>query len=270
MQKTYRRRYAVAVAGMLYGFGTPPRVRSIVNSADSLTDTWDIPVPAPVDATTYEVTVNGIIASVTTDFAGGIGATQEALTTALLDAIRQSPIYDIVSPTADLGSFTLQLVSREPGVALTVTGTNLTPANAIAAAVSGSVPFGTFVGRQAADPEGTGRLMTTALDVPIGIALATHAIEKNGSYDLAVTEYQPDEVMDVVDAVNSNEGVWMKCAVASVSEGDTVYASYAPATRGFVTNVATNAVAVGQASFRSAVEVDPNGENIVLVIINKP
>ena len=274
MQKTYRRRYAKAVAGMMEGTTGTPRVRSLTNAADSTYETWTVAVPAtPANSTTYSIVADDFTASHTTD----ASATQAELSAGLLSAARLSGIYDIAVVTLNSSTHVLTLERKVGSTAMDVSvsggsgGTVLTATKTIAAAISTVVPFGRFVGRQASDTAGTARLMDTTDDIPVGIALATHAGEKIQQADGTwIAGYRPDEVMDIVDRVNSNEGIWCECVETSgITEEDTVYVSVATGHKGKVTKSSVGTVATSRCSFRSEVEQDHNGNPIVLVSINK-
>ncbi|MDJ0705113.1 MAG: hypothetical protein QNJ46_17665 [Leptolyngbyaceae cyanobacterium MO_188.B28] len=283
MQKTYHRRFAMAYPGKLEGYGTPPQVLSLVNSANSLTDIWEIPAPtAPAVGETYSITVNDVTATVeisenpVTNFVEYSlnGMVPEPITppgaaapptvadtaNALLKAIQFSDIFQVAIPRLDSVTNVLRLEACNSGEALTVSAANLTPTNVQVAALSTPIPFGIFVAQRSGDARGTARLPTLATDTFLGITLQTHAIEKmmvsagntnqTRQFD---TQYWADEAMDVVTKTLTNDGVWVRSLVpeATLSEADTVHVSIDAGTEGWVTNVASaTAIAMPYARFR--------------------
>lgn len=266
MQKTYRRNYAVAVAGMLAGTVTP-RVRSLKNASDNTYEIWTIAIPAsPTNNTTYSITADDNGAAATTD----ASANQAELADLLLKAVRMSVLYDIFNPTLNTSTFVLTLTVRKQSTPVAVTASSgLTATRIVAATTASPVPFGVVVGRKVGDPSDVARLLSATTDVPKGITLLTHAIEKNGIGQAAVTAYYPGEMMDVVDRVNQGEGIWTQCVESSgISEDDPVYVNVTGVNAGKVTRSASGAVALPRSKFVSEINPDYNGKSIIKVSIN--
>lgn len=270
MQKLYRRQFAVAIPGQLQGLGMP-RSRSMQNTAADTYETWDLSVPASAATNiTFNILVDAASATVKTDSA----LNQAELEQALLAVIRQSEIYDNVVPTLNSVTHKIRLVCRHQSRPMTVTasGGGLSVTKIVPAMKSGPIPFGCVVGRQVGDPAGSVHLFSSLTDIPVGIVLLTHAIEKSGLVGQNLpTAYQPGDAVDVIDRVNSNDGIWVPCVEFSgITEEDLVFISIAPGTEGRVTKSSTGTAPFPYTSFRGEVEVDPNGRPIVLVSINKP
>ncbi|MBD1995303.1 hypothetical protein H6G00_01490 [Leptolyngbya sp. FACHB-541] len=267
MQKVYRDRYAVGFAGKLEGYGTPPRVKTVNNASTSRADVWSVPIPAaPTANTVYKLFVPGAEATFTTD----ANPSQAELEQGLLNAVRLSEIYDRAIPQINLTTHTLTLTARTKGVALRLSSSaNLTPVNTSVASTSGFIPFGRIVARAAGEPEGTGRLPTALTDRILGGTMATHASEKVGIGPSAFAAYPPDEAMDVLTNSLTNEGLWIPTIPGEViTEDSSVFVSIAPGHQGKVTANNTNAIALPTSSFRSGVDVSPNGESIIVVSFN--
>lgn len=267
MQRIYRTKSAVAVAGMLSGYGTPARTRSLTNAADYTHELWTLGIPAaPTANTAYTVTVAGTTATANT----GADTTQAQLETLLLSALRQSDaIYSKTTIRLNSAAHTITVENKTGGeaIAVSVTGADLTATKTVAAVSPRPIQFGRFVGRKAGDTPGTVRLITSLADSPKGVAMATHASEKVGIGPNAVVYHHPNDVLDVVEDTLANEGIWVECVETSgLTEDDTVYISVATGHEGKATKSNSGTLAAGAGvKFRSGVELDPNGNPVVLV-----
>jgi hypothetical protein len=274
VQRTYRRQFAVAAAGTLWGTGVP-LVRTVENTADSRYELWTLAVPAtPTANAVYSVTVDGV----TVSFNAGGTPTQASLEAGLMSAIRQSTIYDTSKVVLDAIAHTITIERRIFGLAMVVTvaGAGLTATRTVAASLAGQVPFGRFVTRPASAVglEGSqARLPVSGDTAIVGVTMATHFSEKVGVGVNAISGYQPNEAMDAVFKTVTLEGIWVEftgnTSLPESSYIDTVVqASVLAGHQGKATNVvAAGNINVTGAVFRSKPEVDPNGNPIILVAL---
>jgi len=271
VQRTYRRKFSIAYAGMPSGIGLP-RVRSVENTADAKAEVWEVPIPAsPVASTTYTLVVDGRTVSFTTDGT----PTQTELEAGLLSAIRQSEIYDSVNVTLNALLRRIVLERKLLGVAMVITGTNLSPTKTVTASISTLIPFGSIIAIDNTIVRGSNEIaagrITRSTVAGIGVVMATHASEKVGIGPTAVSGIQPLEVMDVVTRTLALEGIWTRYSgpTGTTNIADTaVFQCVDAGTEGAASISAGTAVtALPGAVFASNVEVDPNGDRIALVAL---
>lgn len=270
MQRTYRRNFAPAAAGMLAGSGLP-LMRTGKNTADSRYDLWNLSFSAaPAGNTVVSVTVDGRTASVNV----GTAPTIASAAVALIGAIRQTDIYDKVRVTLDSVTNSITLENKFLGIPLVVTSVGVAASKLVNASLAGFIPFGRFVARP--NPSSSDstqlRLPASFSDPVYGVTLLNHLTEKSAIGPNAVGGYGPNEMMDVVEKTMTNDGIWVEYSgsmnIPEVNIVDTqCYAATSAGNQGKATNVPTNAaqMASGVAYFRSKPELDPNGKAIILV-----
>ncbi len=236
MQRSYQDRFFPSAPGFLFGIGRP-RVSMYTNSANSRAAVWKIATPAnPSANTAFSYSVNGVVVSVTTD--GSTSRTE--LNGQLLEATRNSDILNVafVSQT----STGLTITAREAGVPLVVNaGVGLTPTNTVVAAIPSGIKFGLFVAESA---DGEARLPATDTDKLVGVTLSTYAIERNAVGSNAVTEYPPNEAMDVLDKNNDTHGIWVYCVESDLTTADDIYVVAGGADAGRVTRSDSGTISV--------------------------
>ncbi len=278
MQKTYRRTFARMALGTIEGLGMP-RVQSYENSGGSTYETYTLALPAsPDNSTAYGVSATPPVGSaIPVSFTTDGSATRAELAAGLLAAIRASALYDHFVPTLNVAGTIITLVARAISTPYTVTvsgGTGpsaITLTRTIQAATANSIPFARVVG-QASTMEGGQCRLFAQNDRILGVALATHALEKDRVGPAAVTVWPPNEVVDVIDKSLANDGVWVEC-VESVATGialtDAVYIVHtAGADQGKVTKSSSSTTAYTTARFASGVTLDINGKTGVMVYLD--
>lgn len=270
MQKNYARAFDISRPGFRIGMGTP-RVQALTNSAQSLTDTWVLAIPAaPAANTTYSVTANNKTATVLTP---AVAPTQAALRDLLIDAIQQSEVFDVFAATSTAPA-AINLVARRLDAAVITTAVGLVITNTVPFAKSNPIQFGRFVARAASDSPKVCRLPSTGADRLVGVTYSTYFAERDAIGADAKTAYKPDEVMDVLDRVNDCQGIWVECVEDDLTAADELYAvaSLDPDLAGRVTRVAAGNIAINP-NFYSLVSdsvVNSDLSRMVALSLNLP
>lgn len=264
MQKTYTQYFDISRAGFLSGLGEP-RVRAYKNSADTKADYYTFAIPAsPVAATLYSITDGaGRTAAYTTT----ASPTQAALGQGLLDAIRQSDMYDF--ETASLAANVLTVTSRSAIDPLVLTTVTLAAGTAFNTGVTPiAIPFGTFVARRSTDLADEVRVPTLNSDKIMGVAMSTYAIEKDAKGTMAKVAYQPNEAMDILDRCNDIDGIWVSCVEPDLNLADTLYVGVTGTAAGLLTRSASGTILLANASLVKGTVVNSDGTRMALLSLN--
>lgn len=122
------------------------------NKAPQAKDVWTITVSAATNSHAYDISVNGVTVSYTSDGS----ATQAEISAGLTAAIEASPLAFAICTVAD-GTGSLVLTGRFPGVAFTVSSSDsdLSVAHTTTAASADSIDFGDVVILSSAADEAT-------------------------------------------------------------------------------------------------------------------
>jgi hypothetical protein len=227
-------------------------------------------IPAnPLANTEYAVyDLDGQKTGYTTD----ASPTQAELGAGLLDAIRNSPLYDIATPKLEANVLTVTARSAIEPFSLgysTAGGFSGSAYNQNGAA-PGDVPFGVLVARRATDLDDEARLPSLTTDKIIGVAMSTYAIEKTGIGQGAKVAYRPNEVMDILDRCNDLDGIWVPCVESDLNLSDTLYVTVSPTQGGRLTRSATGNIPLTNASLVKGTVTNTDKSRMVLLSINLP
>lgn len=264
MQKNYPQKFDISRAGFLSGLGVP-RVRALKNTADTKADYSVLTIPvSPVASTVYSVTdTAGNTATYTTD----ASPTQSELALGMLDALRNSPIYDLATPK--LVGNVLTVTSRSEIDAFSLSGT---AAFSIAVfnfgAITPSVPFGVLVARRSTDADDEARLPGLSTDKIVGVAMSTYAIEKTAIGQSAQVAYPANEAMDVLDRCNALDGIWVRCAESDLTISEPLFVKVGGVTAGYLTRSAAGNIALTSASLVKGTVTNSDNSLMVLLSIN--
>jgi hypothetical protein len=273
-QKHYGLYYDQAVPGQVQGT-EKEKVRTLKNSALSSPQIITVtPSAAGTAAATYRLIfdVPGKTtdqSSVTAAFTASHSVAQ--ITSALASAINYNETLfqlGVATSTANVVSIAGRSGVSNYANGATASGGTITLAIANASFMESSpIGFGLFVAPNASDSYNEARLPDTTNSKIVGVTKTVSDIEKIGIYQNAKAAFHPNEVMDVVSDTLGNEGMWMRCVETDISHTDTIYASAAAATRGWVTRTpGANSVAVAnKAKVMKPSQINRDGSAVVLV-----
>lgn len=264
MQKNYPQKFDISRAGFLSGLGVP-RVRALKNTADTKADYSVLTIPAaPTASTVYSVTdPSGNVTSYTTDAT----PTQSGLALGMLDALRNSPTYDLATPK--LVNNVLTVTSRSEIDVFQLVGHaafGITTFNF--GAITPSVPFGVLVAHRSTDADDEARLPGLATDKIVGVAMSTHAIEKTAIGQGAQVAYPANEAMDVLDRCNALDGIWVRCVESDLSISEPLFVKVGGAMAGYLTRSAAGNIALTNASLVKGTVTNSDNSLMVLLSIN--
>jgi hypothetical protein len=276
-QYIFNRYMPVAVPGMMSGMGS--RISLPHTNTVSAVDTVTVTPPSTVDENTeYDLTVNGVTVSFTTDSS----ATPLELGTGLLAAIQADPIvYGLVDAVLDPTSHVITLTARTVDFSLLVTTNSAVTTNdiAIAKTVTSSenyiIPFGRLVGRKSTyaldykEGVSAATLIDSATGYQVlGVTLSSQATEKVGLFNRAKDGYAFGSVMNVLTNTGTYKGVWIECVEPDLTVADTAYIAVSTGNEGKLTRVSS-----GNVSAASNITIVAGAElsferNIVLCKVN--
>ncbi len=271
MQKNYSLGFDLSRPGMIQGLGEP-RVLPYTNSrrtAQSL-----VLGPNATNSNVITLTLSNGTRTEQVVYANDGSATAAENLAAAIAAIRNSRMYELATPVFISNATGIRLVGRDPSANLTLTavGTaaNPTVTNTAASGLI-EIPFGRFLGR---DPAATVReaSLPRVDDVLVGISFNTYSAERNAIGATAKTTYRPLEPMDVLDRVNTLEGIWVEAVETSISLGSELYVSVTGGNAGKVTlSDADDAIAIPahEYSIARGTVVNSDGSRMILLSYNK-
>ncbi len=259
-QSNYTRYMAPALAGMMSGIGSAIMIPALNNYATY--DTVTITPPETVDnSATYTVTIAAIGGgqkNLSESFTTDGSATTAELGTGLYNAMITDPeFYSAVNIALNTSTSVITLTARSVGTVLTVTSNSsvttndLTIAKTVTGAANTIIPFGRFVGRQAAyyrDPLegfGTMSLVDHASNYSeFGITMLSQATEQVGLFQNAQDGYAFGKTMEILRNSGTYRGIWIETVESDLVFGDTARIQITAGNQGKLTKSTSSTVNV--------------------------
>lgn len=279
-QSNYNRYMPPALAGMLSGMGSKIVLPGLNNVAAF--ETVTITPPGTVDnSVAYKVTVaavGGGQKDLTVSFTTDGSATDLELGAGLYAAMIADPeFYSVVDVALNTGTGVITLTARNTGVILTVTGNSadttndLTIAKTVSGSTNGVIPFGRFVGRQAAyyrDSLENVSALTLVDHVSnyseFGVTLCTQASEQVGLFNAAQEGYAFGRMMEVLKDTGTYKGVWIETVESNLVVGDSARIQITAGNQGKLTKSSSSTVNVSSNVTIISATQQAFGKNITL------
>lgn len=273
----YNRYMPQGYPGRLSGMGQVQIYPHVNNLCQ--TEIWTITPPGtPTASTTYNLTINGVTVSATTD----ASPTALELGTALYNAFRlEAQLYGAIEPTLNTstGVITLEVMGFAQNLVVSATA-GIVAVKTVSATYGNIIPFGRFVGRKASyyrDPQdgsGTATLIDHASDYTLlGVTMTSYATERinpNNNLNVQALEGYPfGYVMNVLKDTGTCKGVWVETVEPDLAFGDPLYVAIGAGNEGKLTKTAgSNVPLVGKASLEIAANPTFGNRSIALISLH--
>lgn len=267
MRTNYNKRFDSAYPGMIRGMGNQPgiSVQPYTNSSGGQLEQWTVGITDdPAANTLYELNVDGTLISYQTGAATTQVQLLEGLNVAFRSNMEAGSKFNLEIIGTDL-VFTVKTYEDRRQISV-ISGTKMVATKTIDASKPELIEYGVILVRKPGDKSGTATLPTGAADErSVGFTRST--IKEWNSLDPnAKPGYEANQVMDVCDRTNGAQGGMLKSIESDLKEGDPVYYSYAPGTKGWITKSPVNATDISAIASIQQGTVKYQGENYLTCV----